>query len=268
MAVGGVVIHDSRALLIRRGQPPLEGRWSIPGGILEVGETIAEGIERELREETGVQVRVLELIEIYEKVFRDRDDQPQYHFVILDYLCDFVEGTAEPGGDVTEVVWASEQQLDSLALTGAANRVIRKALSAVRGGSADVGIDFVGDPIVGEHDGEERPDGKKGPAPAAPEITKAGILHGQIGKISGAVTKIREHGENQKSTQVGPSKGGAKMGPRGHNPDDDDGDEDKIVEDAAALPIADGVGEDAAQVRRLQMRGRFGCVHGKAPARR
>ncbi len=133
VAVGGVVIHDSRALLIRRGQPPLEGRWSIPGGILEVGETIAEGIERELREETGVQVRVLELIEIYEKVFRDRDDQPQYHFVILDYLCDFVEGTAEPGGDVTEVVWASEQQLDSLALTGAANRVIRKALSAVRG---------------------------------------------------------------------------------------------------------------------------------------
>jgi 8-oxo-dGTP diphosphatase len=136
VAVGGVVIHDSRALLIRRGQPPLEGRWSIPGGVLEVGETIAKGIERELKEETGVQARVLELIEIYEKVFRDGNSQPQYHFVILDYLCEFVEGTAEPGGDVTEVVWASEQQLDSLALTEAASRVIRKALSAVRGRAA------------------------------------------------------------------------------------------------------------------------------------
>jgi 8-oxo-dGTP diphosphatase len=136
VAVGGVVVHESRVLLIRRGQPPLEGRWSIPGGILEIGETIAEGIERELMEETGVRVRVLELIEIYEKVTRDLDDQPQYHFVILDYACEFVEGTAEAGGDVTEVKWASEQELDGLALTGAAKRVIRKALSMMRGRAA------------------------------------------------------------------------------------------------------------------------------------
>ncbi len=139
VAVGGVVIHDSQVLLIRRGQPPLEGRWSIPGGILEVGETIAEGIERELKEETGIAIRVLELIEIYEKVLRDEENQPQYHFVILDYLCEFVEGTARPGGDVIEVVWAGEQQLDSLAVTGAAKRVIRKALSAVRGRAAHQG---------------------------------------------------------------------------------------------------------------------------------
>ena len=137
VAVGGVLIHDSRVLLIRRGQAPLEGRWSIPGGILEIGERITEGIERELREETGIQVRVAELLEIYEKVLRDAENQPQYHFVILDYRCEFVEGTAESGGDVTEVAWASEQQLDSLALTAAANRVIRKAFSAVRSRVAD-----------------------------------------------------------------------------------------------------------------------------------
>ncbi|MGB6875641.1 MAG: NUDIX hydrolase [Candidatus Acidiferrales bacterium] len=136
IAVGGVVIHDSQILLIRRGQPPLEGRWSIPGGILEIGETIAEGIERELKEETGIQVRVLDLIEIYENVLRDKENELQYHFVILDYLCEFVEGTARPGGDVTEVVWASEQQLESLSVTGAAKRVIRKAFSAVRGRAA------------------------------------------------------------------------------------------------------------------------------------
>ncbi|MGB6482937.1 MAG: NUDIX hydrolase [Candidatus Acidiferrales bacterium] len=136
IAVGGVVIHDSQVLLIRRGQPPLEGRWSIPGGILEIGETIAEGIERELKEETGIQVRVLDLIEIYENVLRDKENEPRYHFVILDYLCEFAEGTARPGGDVTEVVWTSEQQLGSLAVTGAAKRVIRKAFSAVRGRAA------------------------------------------------------------------------------------------------------------------------------------
>jgi 8-oxo-dGTP diphosphatase len=136
VAVGGVVIHESRVLLIRRGNPPLEGRWSIPGGLLEVGETIAQGIERELREETGVKVRVVDLIEIYEKVMRDEENEPQYHFVILDYGCEFVEGIARAGGDATEVLWASEQQLDSLALTGAASRVIRKAFAAVHGRAA------------------------------------------------------------------------------------------------------------------------------------
>jgi 8-oxo-dGTP diphosphatase len=136
VAVGGVVIHESQVLLIRRGKPPLEGRWSIPGGLLEVGETIAQGVERELREETGIKVRVLDLIEIYEKVLRDGENKPQYHFVILDYVCEFEEGIARAGGDAAEVAWASEQQLDSLALTGAASRVIRKAFRAVRGRAA------------------------------------------------------------------------------------------------------------------------------------
>src|SRR5579863_9396481 len=92
VAVGGVVISEGRALLIRRGQAPLEGRWSIPGGILELGETIAEGIARELWEETGVRADTLELIEVYEKVLRDAGDRAQYHFVILDYLCELQEG--------------------------------------------------------------------------------------------------------------------------------------------------------------------------------
>lgn len=132
VAVGGVVIHESRVLLIKRGQPPLEGRWSIPGGILEIGETIAAGIERELWEETSVRVRVLGLIEIYEKLLRDEQNEPQYHFVILDYACEYVEGTARAGGDVTDASWVTEQQLESLALTGPAKRVIRNAFSAVR----------------------------------------------------------------------------------------------------------------------------------------
>ena len=129
IAVGGVVIHDERALLIRRGQPPLEGRWSIPGGILEIGETITSAIERELKEETGISVRVLGLLEIYEKVLRDSDNRAQYHFIILDYMCEFVEGEAEAAGDVTDAAWVREEDLEKLQLTSAALRVVKKAFA-------------------------------------------------------------------------------------------------------------------------------------------
>jgi 8-oxo-dGTP diphosphatase len=129
IAVGGLVIHSGRVLLIRRGQPPLEGRWSIPGGILEIGETITSAIERELKEETGVSVRVLGLLEIYEKVLRDSDNRAQYHFVILDYICEFVEGVAEAAGDVTDAEWVSEADLEKMQLTSAALRVVKKAFT-------------------------------------------------------------------------------------------------------------------------------------------
>jgi 8-oxo-dGTP diphosphatase len=129
IAVGGVVIHGGRVLLVRRGQPPLEGRWSIPGGILEIGETITSAIERELKEETGVSVRVAGLLEIYEKVLRDSDNRAQYHFVILDYICEFVEGVAEAAGDVTDAEWVSEADLEKMQLTSAALRVVKKAFT-------------------------------------------------------------------------------------------------------------------------------------------
>ena len=95
VGVGGVVISNGRALLIRRGGPPLEGQWSIPGGMLEVGETLVEGVKRELSEETGIEVRVGDLIEAFEHVNLDADGKTKYHFVVLDYLC--AASTSEPG---------------------------------------------------------------------------------------------------------------------------------------------------------------------------
>src|SRR6201984_527692 len=92
VGVGGVVFRDSRALLIRRGSEPLLGEWSIPGGLLEVGETLEQGVARELAEETGLEVRVLELIEVFERVYEGDDAAaggglarkgPKYHFVIV-----------------------------------------------------------------------------------------------------------------------------------------------------------------------------------------
>jgi len=143
VGVGGVVIEEGRALLIRRGSEPLLGQWSIPGGTLELGETLAEGTERELKEETGLVVRVLDLIEVFERINfgRGADEtwatpeekrRPRFHFVIADYLCERLSGEPVAGGDVAAVAWAGESELDRFALTPTATRVIRKAFSLAR----------------------------------------------------------------------------------------------------------------------------------------
>jgi len=132
VGVGGVVIHNERALLIRRGSAPLEGEWSIPGGMLEIGETILEGVQRELLEETAIEVKVLDLIEVFERVFPDDDGRTKYHFVILDYLCEAVSGEAGAASDVTDVAWAQEDELASYSLTPTATRVIKRAFEMWR----------------------------------------------------------------------------------------------------------------------------------------
>ncbi len=149
IGVGGVVIHNGRALLIRRGGEPLKGEWSIPGGTLELGETLHAGVERELFEETGLRVRVLELIEVFERIFPGDAasttraqtsgaaavaQRPQYHFVIVDYLCAALDPSPapRPGGDVTHVAFVSEEDLPRYGLTDAATRIIRKAFALAR----------------------------------------------------------------------------------------------------------------------------------------
>jgi 8-oxo-dGTP diphosphatase len=159
VGVGGVVIRDGRTLLIRRGSEPLKGEWSIPGGMLEVGETLKEGVTRELLEETGLKVSVGELIEVFERIFRKGEegagtstavgvpvsavgakiegaagaqDRPLYHFVIVDYLCDVVSGEPHAGGDVTDIAFATEEELQNYHLTPTATRVIQKAFAMSR----------------------------------------------------------------------------------------------------------------------------------------
>jgi 8-oxo-dGTP diphosphatase len=142
VGVGGVVIADGRALLVRRGHPPLEGEWSIPGGTLEVGEALLDAVRRELAEETGIEVRVGDLIEVFERIFPDGEGRPKYHFVILDYLCQAIRGVARPGSDVTDVAWAAESDLPKYSLTPTATRVVKRAFEMARerdghGGSTD-----------------------------------------------------------------------------------------------------------------------------------
>jgi 8-oxo-dGTP diphosphatase len=141
IGVGGVVVDDGRTLLIRRGSAPLKGEWSIPGGLLEVGETLEQGVARELAEETGLEVRVVDLIEVFERIFPAPPNadgtpgdpaRPQYHFVILDYLCEIRGGTLIAGSDAQEFAWAREEELGKFDLTVAVMRVLRKAFALAR----------------------------------------------------------------------------------------------------------------------------------------
>jgi len=141
IGVGGVVVHEARTLLIRRGSAPLKGEWSIPGGLLELGETLEQGVVRELAEETGLEVRVIELIEVFERIFPAPPNadgtpgdpaRPQYHFVILDYLCEIRGGTIAAASDALEFAWAREEELVKFDLTLAVRRVLRKAFARVR----------------------------------------------------------------------------------------------------------------------------------------
>jgi 8-oxo-dGTP diphosphatase len=136
VGVGGVVIEDGRALLIRRGSEPLRGQWSIPGGMLELGESLKAGVARELLEETGLQVCVLDLIEVFDRIDVKEGEpvtaptqRPRYHYVIVDYLCERISGEARAGSDVTDVVFAREDELEHYHLTETATRVLRRAFA-------------------------------------------------------------------------------------------------------------------------------------------
>lgn len=139
VGVGGVVIENDRALLIRRGSEPLLGEWSIPGGTLELGETLEQGVARELLEETGLEVRVIELIEVFDRIYLETVAEesierkgPRFHYVIVDYLCQRVAGSAVAGSDVTDVAFAREQELGKFGLTETATRILKKAFAMDR----------------------------------------------------------------------------------------------------------------------------------------
>jgi 8-oxo-dGTP diphosphatase len=139
VGIGGVIIDRGRTLLIRRGSEPLLGQWSIPGGTLELGESLKEGVARELLEETGMEVRVLDLIEVFDRIYReDGSDRaggkrgPRFHFVIADYLCERLSGEPRAGSDVTDVAFAREEELQQFHLTETATRVLKKAFAMAR----------------------------------------------------------------------------------------------------------------------------------------
>jgi 8-oxo-dGTP diphosphatase len=129
VGVGAVIVDDHRVLLIRRGQPPLLGEWSLPGGVLECGETLREAVAREAREETGLVVETGEMLGVYERVIRGDEGRVRYHYVLIDFLCRAVGGDLKAGSDAADVRWFTREELPALNLAYDANDVVLKGLA-------------------------------------------------------------------------------------------------------------------------------------------
>jgi mutator protein MutT len=126
VGVGGVVVHEGRVLLIRRGKQPLYGRWVVPGGTVELGEPLEEALVREMREETGLEVEPLELLTVFDRIQRE-GARVLYHYVIVDYLCRWRSGEARAGSDALEVAWAAPEELEQYDLPAKALEVVQDA---------------------------------------------------------------------------------------------------------------------------------------------
>jgi len=132
VGVGAIIIEDDRVALVRRGQPPLQGKWSIPGGVLEVGETLRAAAEREVREETGLEVEIGELLGVFDRVVPDEEGQIRYHYVLIDFLCRRVSGKLRAGDDAADADWFQAAELDELGLAPETRKVILKGFERAR----------------------------------------------------------------------------------------------------------------------------------------
>lgn len=112
VGVGAVIVHEGRVLLVQRGHEPLKGRWSIPGGLIEIGEMLHEAVVREVKEETGLDVELIELVELLDRIHRE-GERVRYHYVIADYLCRVVGGTLKAADDADAVRWVEPAEWNS-----------------------------------------------------------------------------------------------------------------------------------------------------------
>ena len=128
IGVGAVLIDRGRALVVRRATEPLKGEWSIPGGMLELGETLRTGVVREAKEETGLDVVPLEVLAVYDRIVADPEGRTRYHYVLIDYLCEVAGGELRAASDATEARWITRAELEGFAMADAAKEVVRKGL--------------------------------------------------------------------------------------------------------------------------------------------
>jgi 8-oxo-dGTP diphosphatase len=127
VGVGAIIVRDDQVVLVKRGRAPLAGEWSIPGGLLEVGETLRQGAEREAQEETGLSVRATELLGVFERLVPDEEKRIRYHYVLIDFLCEVVSGELKAAGDAADARWFLLDELGGVALPNDTANVIRLA---------------------------------------------------------------------------------------------------------------------------------------------
>jgi mutator protein MutT len=132
LGVGALIFEDGRILLAERGKEPLKGYWSLPGGIVETGEKLEEGIRREVSEETGLDVEPYFMFEIFERIIPDAEGKPEYHYVLIDYLCRRLSGEPIAASDVSRLAWVAQPNLRDYRLTEGTLGVIERAFAKLQ----------------------------------------------------------------------------------------------------------------------------------------
>ena len=132
LGVGALIFEGGNILLVERGQEPLKGYWSLPGGILETGEKLEDAIRREVLEETGLEVEPLGMFEIFERIMEDAEGRAEYHYVLIDYLCRPVGGRLQPASDASGAAWVAERNLGEYRLTDGTLAVIERAFAKLQ----------------------------------------------------------------------------------------------------------------------------------------
>ena len=127
LGVGALIFRHGRILLVERGREPFKGYWSLPGGVLEVGETLESGVAREVKEETGLEVTPCGLVGIFERLILDQQGRPEYHYVLIDFLCRARPGKLAPASDVLRAEWVRLMDLADYPLTDGVLEAIAKA---------------------------------------------------------------------------------------------------------------------------------------------
>ena len=132
LGVGALIFKGDRILMAQRGKPPLMGLWSLPGGLVEVGESLENAVRREVREETGLEVQPLGVLEVFERIMRDAEGAPEYHYVLVDYVCRVAGGELCAGDDACRVEWTARRELKNLSITKGTLGVIEKGFQERR----------------------------------------------------------------------------------------------------------------------------------------
>ena len=129
MGVGAIIEQNGQVLLVERGQEPLKGTWSVPGGVVEVGEYLKDAIRREVREETGLEVEPFAVAEVFERIMPDPSGRTEYHYVLIDYLCRVTGGELHASSDASHARWVPRAELPGYRITEGTLAVIERALS-------------------------------------------------------------------------------------------------------------------------------------------
>lgn len=129
VSVGGVVINEGRVVLVQRRHPPLQGEWSLPGGAVDIGETLEEAVAREVLEETGLVVDVGPVVEVLERIHHGSDGRVEFHYVIIDYLCRWRAGTLASASDAAAARWVPFADVERLRPSDQVRAVVTKALA-------------------------------------------------------------------------------------------------------------------------------------------